>query len=79
MSTFVIEDFNVRLVFIPKMLSSYNFNSSSLCLFHAIWLAGENVLHFDKFHEQESIFLPPVPKMSNNIDKNMILMTKLEL
>ena len=31
-----------------------NSNSSSLCLFHAIWLAGEKVLQFDKFYEQES-------------------------
>ena len=25
-----------------------------LCLFRTIWLDGENVLHVDKFHEQES-------------------------
>ena len=31
-----------------------NSNSSSLCLFHAIWLDGERVLHVDKFQEQES-------------------------
>ena len=35
-------------------LTAYNSNSSSLCLFRVIWLAGEEVLHFDKFHEQES-------------------------
>ena len=35
------------------LLSQYNSNSS-LCLFHAIWLAGEYVLHLDKFDEQES-------------------------
>ena len=29
-------------------------NSLLLCLFLAIWLAGEKVLHFDKVHEQES-------------------------
>ena len=26
-----------------------------------------------------TIFLPPAPEMYNNVDKNMILMTKLEL
>ena len=47
------------------------YNSSSLCLFCAIWLAGEIVLHFNKFQEQESrnYFPSAVPKM-NNIDKN---------
>ena len=39
----------------PKVINSKSNNSNlSLCLFHAIWLAGEKVLHFDKFHEQES-------------------------
>ena len=37
-----------------KMVYHNNSNSSSLCLFRAIWLAGEKVLHFDKFHDQES-------------------------
>ena len=32
----------------------HNSNSSMLCLFWASWLAGEKVLHSDKFHEQES-------------------------
>ena len=32
----------------------YNNSNTSLFLFCAIWLAGEKVLHFDKFHEQES-------------------------
>ena len=27
----------------------------------------------------ETVFLPPSPKMYNNVDKNTILMTKLEL
>ena len=42
-----------------------NSNSSSLCLFHVIWLTEENVLHFDKFQERNlgTIFLPPVPTM----------------
>ena len=34
--------------------TSYNSNSSSLCIFRAIWLAGEKILHFDKVHEHES-------------------------
>ena len=36
------------------ILYTNNSNSSSLCLFRAISLAGEKDLHFDKFHEQES-------------------------
>ena len=46
-----------------------------------IWLDEETDLHFDKVHEQKSrnYFLPPAPKMYNNVDENMILMTKLEL
>ena len=42
-----------------------------------IWrnlIAGEQGLHFDKFHEQESrtIFLSPAPNLCNNDDKNKI-------
>ena len=29
-------------------------HSSSLCLFHVIWQAGENILHFNQFQEPES-------------------------
>ena len=55
-------------------------NSSSLCLFCIIWLVEDKVLHFDKFHEQESrnYLFSPAPKIYNNVDKNMILI-KLEL
>ena len=54
-----------------RVILSYNSNSSSLCLFRAIWLAVEKILHFNKFHEQESrtIFLPPAPHICNNIVK----------
>ena len=41
-------------------------------------LAEEKVLHFDKFHEQESRNYSP-PKMCENVNKIKILMTKLEL
>ena len=59
----------------------YNSNSSSVCLFRAIWLAGE------KFYTSvnsmsgnlRTTFLSSAPKMYNNVDKIMILMTKWEL
>ena len=46
-------------------------------LFRAIWLAVETVLHFDKYHEHETRNY--FPSLHNNVDKNKILMTKLEL
>ena len=52
------------------LLLLYSSNSSS-CLFHAIWLAGENVLHFDKS--------PWAGTLELLMSKNKVLVTKLEL
>ena len=52
-----VEQFKMTFPFInPPYIPQENNNSnlSLLCLFRTIWLAGEKVLHFDKFHEQES-------------------------
>ena len=59
-----------------KSLKSYNSNSSSLCWFRAIWLAGEKGLSFDKFHEPESRnYFPSTGsyEMYYNVDKSTIL------
>ena len=56
-----------------------NSNSSSWCIFRAIWLAGEKVLYFAKFHEQESSNYFPSANSNSNVKENTILMTKLEL
>ena len=58
-----------------------NSNSSWLCLFQAIWLAGKKFYTSANSMSRNlgTIFLPQVPKMYNNVNKNMMLMTKLEL
>ena len=61
------------------VLRHHNSNSSSLCLFQAIWLAGEKVYTLINSMSRNlgTICLPPAPKIYNTVDKNMIFVTKV--